>query len=256
MLGILGGMGPMATVDFLGKLVQQTASATDQRHIPTVIWSVPQIPDRSNYIIEQSENPYPELRKGVMTLQSMGATAIAIPCNTAHYWHEKLVCDTGMRILHIADAVIDEIKYSEVDKELPVGILATTGTIRAMIYQSKLDIKGYVSTTPNEHDQEEIMEGISLVKSGQANKGKTIFLRQVDKLRQQGCRHIILGCTEIPAALKKEPYLIDCNLALANRCVKWFEATYNGKPSDLHKASIKNQIMRNKLHTEFNHSIR
>ena len=257
MLGILGGMGPMATVDFFGKLVQQTTSATDQRHIPTVVWSVPQIPDRSNFIIDQIESPYPELRKGVMTLQSIGATAIAIPCNTAHYWHDELVRNTGMRIFHIADAVIEELKNNQIDKNnLSVGILATTGTIRAEIYQSKLNVKGYVPIVPNDIDQHDLMVGISLVKAGQPNKGKAIFLQQIDKLKQQGCGNIILACTEIPAALTKESYLIDCNLALAKRCVRWFEAAHNGKVTDLNNTTINNQMVPNMAPNEFKTSTR
>ena len=229
MLGILGGMGPLATVDFLEKLIAETKSATDQRHIPTVTWSVPQIPDRSNHIISGGESPFPELRRGVLSLQAMGASAIAIPCNTAHFWHESLVESTGMKILHIADAVIDQLRFSELKNVVKtVGLLGTAGTICSGIYQQKLMAAGYETIIPIDNDQNAVTTGIGLAKSGKVGIAKNIFLEQIDHLKRQGADVVILACTEIPAVLEDFDGLIDSNRALARRCVVWFNATYNG----------------------------
>ncbi len=84
LLGVLGGMGPLATVDFLGKLIAETPATRDAEHIPVVVYSVPQIPDRPRAILENGESPLPAMLKGIRTLQQAGATGIAIPCNTAH----------------------------------------------------------------------------------------------------------------------------------------------------------------------------
>ena len=229
MLGVLGGMGPLATVDFLEKLITETKSVTDQRHIPTVTWSVPQMPDRSNHIMGGGESPFPELRRGVLSLQTMGASVIAIPCNTAHFWHDLLVESTGMKILHIADAVIDQLRFTTIKRTIKtVGILATTGTVCSGIYQKKLTVAGYEAIVPSDNDQNAVTTGIGLAKSGKVTIAKDIFLEQIDRLKMQGADVVILACTEIPAVLEEFDELIDSNRALARRCVVWFDATYNG----------------------------
>lgn len=230
MLGVLGGMGPLATVDFLRKLVQETGGVTDQQHIPTVTWSVPQIPDRSNHIINGTESPFPELRRGVLALQSMGASVIAIPCNTAHFWHWRLTESTGVEILHIADAVIDQLNQIITSKEDEriVGVLGTTGTITSEIYQQKLSEADWNVVVPNHKDQQSLMTGISLAKSGKTKIAREIFQQNINSLKDQGAKAVILGCTELPAVLDTSAELIDSNLALAKRCIKWFEATYIG----------------------------
>jgi aspartate racemase len=228
-LGVLGGMGPLATVDFLEKLIAETKSETDQRHIPTVTWSVPQIPDRSTHIMNGGESPFPELKRGLLSLQSMGACAVAIPCNTAHFWYDSLVESTGMKILHIVDAVAEQIYLAGLKRSVSVvGILATTGTIYSGIYQQKLIEFGYKVIVPNDIEQNAVATGISLAKSGNLIVAKDIFLQQIDRLKMQGADIVILACTEIPAVLDSSDELIDSNRALARRCVAWFNATYNG----------------------------
>jgi aspartate racemase len=228
-LGVLGGMGPLATVDFLEKLIAETKAMTDQRHIPAVIWSVPQIPDRSNHIIGGGESPFPELRRGMLSLQTMGVSAIAMPCNTAHFWHDLLVESTGMKILHIADAVIDQLRITALKHTVKtVGILATAGTVCSDIYQQKLTAAGYEAIVPTDNDQKAVTTGIGLAKSGKASIAKNLFLQQIERLKMQGADIVILACTEIPAVLEDFEGLIDSNRALARRCVVWFDATYNG----------------------------
>ncbi|MFT5421748.1 MAG: aspartate racemase [Candidatus Endobugula sp.] len=228
-LGVLGGMGPLATVDFLEKLITETKSATDQRHIPTVTWSVPQIPDRSSHIINGGESPFPELRRGLLNLQSMGASAVAMPCNTAHFWHDSLVESTGMKILHIVDAVVDQLYLAGLKRSInKVGMLATTGTVYSGIYQQKLMAAGYEVIVPTDNNQNAVTTGIGLTKSGKLAIAKEIFLKQIDRLKMCGADMIILACTEIPAVIEDSDELIDSNRALARRCVAWFDATYNG----------------------------
>lgn len=231
MLGVLGGMGPLATVDFLKKLIQETGGVSDQRHIPTVTWSVPQIPDRSNHIVYGAESPYPELRRGILTLQSMGASVVVMPCNTAHFWHEELTQNTGVKIFHIVDAVINKLDKLLADKKIrrkKVGVLGTTGTIKSDVYLKKLALKGWDLVTPSEIEQHRLMDAIALAKLGNVKAAKIIFLQQVDFLKQNGAEVVILGCTEIPAVLEPSEDLIDSNLALARRCVEWFDASHNG----------------------------
>jgi aspartate racemase len=251
-LGVLGGMGPLATVDFLEKLIAETKSVTDQRHIPTVTWSVPQIPDRSNHIISGGESPFPELRRGIVSLQAMGASVIAMPCNTAHFWHDLLVESTGMKILHIADAVIDQLRLISLQHTVKtVGILATTGTVRSDIYQQKLAVAGYKAIVPRGNDQNMVTTGIGLAKSGKVSTARDIFLQQIERLTVQGADIVILACTEIPAVLEDFDGLIDSNRALARRCVVWFDATYNGVFVNQEHAMVA-QVSASKSTNQFN----
>ena len=103
-LGVLGGMGPLATVDFLQKLIEETPATRDQEHVPVVAYSVPQMPERPPAIVGNGESPLPHMLEGVLTLKRAGAKAVAIACNTAHFWYDDLVRDGGLPILHIADA--------------------------------------------------------------------------------------------------------------------------------------------------------
>src|SRR5215207_1044646 len=109
-LGVLGGMGPLATVDFLRKLIEETPAARDEDHLPVIAWSVPQIPERPAAITGNGESTLPALLDGIRTLKDAGAIVIAIPCNTAHYWYDDIVREGGLPIVHIADAALDELK--------------------------------------------------------------------------------------------------------------------------------------------------
>src|SRR4051812_8597528 len=105
MLGVLGGIGPMATVDFMSKVVQNTPAARDQDHIPMVVCSAVDIPDRTAAILGEGADPFPAMRDALRRLEAVGARCIAIPCNTAHHWHAALQAETSARILHIVDVV-------------------------------------------------------------------------------------------------------------------------------------------------------
>ena len=109
MLGVLGGMGPMATVDFLAKLVRATPAGRDQDHIPTLVCSAVDIPDRADAILGAGPDPLPAMRAALVRLEAGGATRIAIPCNTAHHWHAALQAGTSLPILHIVDAVAETL---------------------------------------------------------------------------------------------------------------------------------------------------
>lgn len=228
MLGVLGGMGPLATVDFLAKLVAATEAETDQQHIPVVVRSVPQIPDRTACLLLGGESPLPALRLGMRELARAGATAVAIPCNTAHHWVDALEADDLPPILHIVDAVADLLA-----RELPgggrVAVMATAGTHAAGVYARRLDAERWPLLPPSESDLAAVGHGIALVKAGRVVEAREIFVRQAEAQRARGAAAVILACTEIPAAMPKgDPTLIDATAALAARCVRWFHETYHG----------------------------
>lgn len=222
MLGVLGGMGPMATVDFMAKVVRNTAAACDQDHIPMVVCSAANIPDRNAALRGEGADPLPAMRDTLRRLEAAGATYIAIPCNTAHLWHCALQYETPILILHIVDAVTFELTSRQGDR---VGVLGTTSTIEGRLYQERLSQKGLSCRAPDAAAQEEVMRGIRLVKAGQLAEATEILRAQAEALVAAGCGEVVMACTEIPVALaavegELRTKLVDATEALARACVR------------------------------------
>ncbi|GBF24996.1 aspartate racemase [bacterium MnTg02] len=223
MLGVLGGMGPLATVDFLAKLVAVTPGKRDEDHLPVIIRSIPQIPDRTAAILNGGRSPLAALIENASALHQGGAELGVIPCNTAHHWFEDLTAAVDLPFMHIADAVIDRIKRQGLDRGT-IGLLATPGTIHSGFYQSKLADSGYDCLVPDECQQARLYEGIGCVKAGKLDAAADIFAERVDELKQRGADLVILGCTELPAVLDPSPFEIDSTLALCESCALWYRA--------------------------------
>lgn len=229
LLGVLGGMGPLATVDFLGKLIAETPATRDAEHIPVVVYSVPQIPDRPRAILENGESPLPAMLKGIRTLKAAGAACIAIPCNTAHYWYDDLVREGGLPILHIAEAACAQFAARSIRAET-VGLIATQGTLAAGFFQERLGALGYRCIVNTAADQESlVLPAIERVKRNELPQAHALIVRAAQNLHAQGAQAIILACTEIPLALEHEAtdiagVCVDATRALAQACVAWSRA--------------------------------
>ena len=104
LLGVLGGMGPLAGIDFLAKLIAATPADRDQDHVPVILYSVPQISCRVEAVLGSGPSPLPAMAAGLDVLAGAGAEAVAIACNTAHHWYDDLARTSRVPILHIADA--------------------------------------------------------------------------------------------------------------------------------------------------------
>ncbi|SFL72556.1 aspartate/glutamate racemase family protein [Methylobacterium pseudosasicola] len=223
MLGVLGGMGPLATADFLAKLVRATPARRDQDHIPTLVCSAADIPDRASAILGQGPDPLPAMRAALARLEAAGATRIAIPCNTAHHWHAALQAGTALPILHIVDAVADDLAGSGLAGG-PVGLLATGGTLRAGLYPERLARHGFTCLSPDPDGQDAVVAAIDLVKAGQVAEAALILEAQARALAAAGCRRVVMACTEIPVALSSlddnlAGVMVDATEALARACV-------------------------------------
>lgn len=223
-IGILGGMGPLATVDFINKIIAQTPAKKDQEHIPLLIYSVPQIPDRTASLMEEKESPLAALEKGLYTLTQAGVGCIVIPCNTAHHWYDELLRKSSVPILHIADACIEEIKKEQISS---VSLLATNGTHKANFYPNKLTGENITYSPVSLLSQEKVMEGIYKVKSGDISAGGRLLEEALKEALDNGVEKVILGCTEIPFALEQIhstylPFTIDATKALSKACVNWY----------------------------------
>ena len=225
MLGILGGMGPAATVDFLSKVIAATPAERDQDHLEMVVVSATLVPDRVEALLHEGPSPLPAMTTALRRLEAAGATLVAIPCNTAHHWYDGLSAASRLPILHIADALIDALRCEGATQGDTVGLLATSGTLRAGIYQERLGLQGLRCILPSE--QEEVTAAIQLVKRGAMTEASALLHRQAGRLLERGCGRIALACTEIPLALTQAgpalaERLVDSTEALARACVAHF----------------------------------
>jgi aspartate racemase len=223
-IGILGGMGPAATADFYAKLVSMTPGHNDQDHLRTVIWSDPTIPDRTEALLGNGPDPTPWLLNGSRVLREAGATVIAIPCNTAHAFVPRIADHVGLPIVHMIGEVAGHLTTLR-PAVRTAGLLATTGTVHAGLYQEWLDRHGVRLALPDPTSQNnEVMTAIHAVKAGTHDARTTALLaRAAQRLTEQGAQAIIAGCTEIPLGLPADAVdvpLIDPALVLAQALVR------------------------------------
>lgn len=219
-LGVIGGMGPLATVDFIKKVVLGTPARCDQEHLPLVVCSIPQIPDRSTAILEDGPSPLPELLRVLTVLERSAVDYIAIPCNTAHFWHGELQAASRIEILHIVDAVVADLQTRGVHAGA-VGVLATTGTMHTGIYQRRLAASGYRAIVPRDEDQRVVMSLIRAVKSG-APPEPAALERIIDALEAAGANATVLACTELPLfdLSERTRPVVDSTASLARLCIR------------------------------------
>ncbi|MEU5591715.1 amino acid racemase [Streptomyces sp. NPDC020298] len=223
-IGILGGMGPAATADFYAKLVATTPGSSDQDHLRTVIWSDPTIPDRTEALLGDGPDPTPWLVDGSRVLREAGATLIAIPCNTAHAFVPRIAGHVGLPIVHMIGEVARHLTTLS-PRIHTAGLLATTGTVRAGLYQEWLDRSGIRLVLPDTTSQDqEVMPAIRAVKAGiRDDTSSALLARAAERLTGQGAQAVIAGCTEIPLGLPGDAVdvpLIDPALILAQALVR------------------------------------
>lgn len=225
-IGILGGMGPEATVNCFAKLIQNTPAPTDQDHLRIVVVNNPKIPDRTRAILEKGFSPLPLLMEECKALQKAGADFIIIPCVTAHFFVDALKQKVDLPILSILDVVVEDIvdNYPNLKK---IGLMGTDGTINSGIFQNRLAASGLdtvISTTPY---QRQIMAAIYDIKSDRPSCRREEITHDlanvVAHLVAQGAQGVIAGCTEIPLALTQDdvtvPYF-DSLLILARAAIR------------------------------------
>jgi aspartate racemase len=222
-VGILGGMGPDATVDLFQKILRCTPAERDQDHLRILIDCNSKIPDRNEAVLGGGEDPFPYLRESAVGLQQAGAQLIAVPCNAAHCWHAEIQRCVRVPVLHIMDAAADHLaeRYPTVRR---VGLLAATVTVGRGLYQLALERKGIESVVPTEDCQARVMEVIRAVKAGRwEDDVRRLIREQGEKLVSQGAQAVIAGCTEIPIVLQDGNLsvpVVDATLALALRVVR------------------------------------
>lgn len=207
-IGIMGGMGPDATVDLYNKIIEETrrrGAVCDQDHLEVVISSVPQTPDRTEAIFGKAPSPVPELIRSARRLEAAGAGIIIIPCNSAHYYYADVAGAVSVPVLHMIRLTAAHIAGNYPEARI-AGILATDGTIRTRLYHEALEKEGIEPLTPDVPSQKDVMEAIfgkGGIKMGSPSREAIAkLLSTANKLIEQGAAVIIAGCTEIPLAFK------------------------------------------------------
>lgn len=218
-IGIIGGMGPLATADLFQKIVESTPAKRDQDHPRIVIDNNPEIPDRTAYIVGKGADPRPLLIATARNVEKMGASFLAIPCNTAHFFHPDIQGAVSVPVLHIMKEVAKHLS----GKVKKAGILASTGTLQTRLYEDGLREAGIEAIVPSGLAQDEVMAAIYGVKAGDLVKGRELALKCGQALVSMGAQAVIAGCTEIPLVLHDGDLavpVIDATRILAAACVR------------------------------------
>ena len=224
-LGILGGMGPLATCIFFEKIIKLTKAEKDQDHIHVIMDSNTKIPDRTDYILGKGPDPRPELIRSAVKLESMGADYIAIPCNTAHYFYDDIVKHTKAKVLNMIEETAAYLKENYKDHK-DFLLLATKGTYEAEIYKNVFKKYQLNIIVPEEKDKNIVMDWIYGVKSSVFDVTDEDFEKLIDKYNNGKNIPAILGCTELSTLAEmldiSRSYVDPLHL-LAQKCIKLHE---------------------------------
>ncbi|RFB15290.1 amino acid racemase [Bacillus sp. HNG] len=199
-LGIMGGMGPLATVDLMTKIIGLTPAQNDQDHIHMIVDNYPQIPDRTSAILGKGINPLPFMSESAKRLETAGADWIAIACNTAHYYFDEIQASVKIPLMNMPK---ETVRFIDKVGLKTIALLATDGTLYTNLYQESLHEREIVVIEPDKMTQESVMAGIYAVKSGNLEKGKKLLLQASKTVINQGAEAIIAACTEIPLVLSE-----------------------------------------------------
>ncbi len=224
MIGILGGMGPEATLDLYRHIISLTPANKDQDHIRVLIYSNPKIPDRTRAIAAEGESPLPSLIETARVLERGGAAIIAMPCNTAHYFLPQIRRAVSIPILDMIQETCRRIR-----ELLPgvktVGLIAAYGTVHCGVYHKALAEAGIDLLIPDDEDQQRTRAAIAQVKAGAQNQATRETFHVIgQRLIHAGAKAVILGCTEVPLAFVPAEVgypTVNPTRILAEAAVRW-----------------------------------
>lgn len=228
MLGIIGGMGPMASAVFYDMISSKTDASCDQENLDLILLSHAGMPDRTRAILSKDEAQIEEVRSKLladaMFLQNAGCTAIAVTCNTAHYFVNMIEDELDIPFIHLiretAEAVASEFGAKK------VAVLATDGTIETRLYQDELSKRGVIAFTPKAEVQALVMHEIyECIKSGKP-ADEEIWEKIEKYVKEEGCEAAVLACTEL-SVVRKElslgSFYFDPMDIMAERCLDFYE---------------------------------
>ena len=220
-VGVLGGMGPHATLDFLSRVLELTTTQVEQDHVPMLIDHNPQIPNRQIAIrTGDDEDVRTALVKMAVRLELAGADFLAMPCNTAHAFAEEIAALVSIPFVSIIDTTISEVVEHEVAK---VGLLATNACLNSGMYQRAAKKSGLELYVLSAEAQARLMQLVFQVKQGRDDDEAYMTMTDLAcRLIDAGAQGLIAGCTEIPLVLRADTLkipVVSSTDALARRCV-------------------------------------
>ncbi len=229
-IGILGGMGPEATALFFKLIIKNTASETDQDHIPIIIYNNPGIPSRVKAIFNHGESPVDALKQGIRVLEHSGSDFIAMPCITAHYFYKEIITEAGIPFYNMLDETVFYVKtnYPSIEN---IGLMASPGTVKTKIFHEAFSKEGMGVVCPEEKVQDKVNEAIfgdKGIKAGHINgKPRENILTAARAVIQSGAEALVAGCTEVPLAINQKDFhlpFFDPMTIMAEKCI--IEAGY------------------------------
>jgi len=228
LIGVLGGMGPLATIDFMRKVLAATPAASDQDHVPLVVSSIPQVPDRTAAFRGDGVSPLAAMVASGQRLARAGAGLVVVPCNTAHLWFAELESALALPMLHLVDAALEDA-VATAGAGATIGLLCTDATLASGLYVNRTprsaQAPGVQWALPTATEMLElVMPGIQAVKAGALDRGAELLGAAARALARRGAQALVLGCTEVPLVLDagNSPVpVIDATDALARRAVAW-----------------------------------
>lgn len=221
-IGIIGGMGPLASCDLYKKIILNTKATCDKEHVRVLIDSNTQIHDRTNAILYGGESPLPMLVESARKLQDMGAGIIIIACNTSHYYIDEIRKSVKVKVISIVEATLETVRSRGIGK---IVLLATEGTVKSRIYQKVFEKSHIEILVPDSKEQEIVTDIIYKgVKAGNNNNyNAQLFQQLIQKKELLGAQAIVLGCTELPIAITRyhlRGNFIDPSLELARSSIR------------------------------------
>ena len=232
MIGILGGMGTQAGLDFCNKLAKLNRGKMDQKYPMFILYNKSNTPKRPENL-KKYTNVLKELVAGCKMLQKNKCKFIVMPCNTAHYWHADIQKKINIPLISMPKEVYNYTSKT-CKKNSKIGILCTEATLKTKIYNNYFD-RNFQLISPSKNIQKKsVNKAIKLVKMGRVKDAEKAIKSSVNFLIRKKCKKIILGCTELPIAIfayksfkkaKESKTFIDPNLLLAEICMKKYKST-------------------------------
>ena len=233
-LGVLGGMGPAATAEFLRILARDCPAGNDAQHPKIIMLSDPDIPDRSDGIMGIGEDPTEILYKNLMQLVDFGADVLAVPCNTAHYFIDMFRNELPIPLIHIVESTVEAAKNLSADlindPEFNLSsddcswLLATDGTQKSLIYPACAEQMNYHFLKPSHDQQSKIQNVVRYVKAGKMSEAIDLMVGVVSELWKERKVPVTMGCTELPLAYASsglpERMQVSSLKALSDACIK------------------------------------
>jgi aspartate racemase len=227
-VGVLGGMGPAATIDFMAKVLRHSqatrgAGGREQDDVRLIVDSNPWVPDRNAAVAGTGPSPGPFLAQMARGLERAGADFLVMPCNAAHAFTADIVASTALPLVHLIRETAQVVQrgYPEARR---VGVLAVSGTAEAHLYERALEPLGIAAIVPEDDARKAFMEGVWAIKAGDFDTGRRIVRQSAQTLVDSGAQLVIAGCTEVPLVLGPDDLpvpLIDATDVLARRTVAY-----------------------------------